>query len=167
MLLAANKVVPNHLAGLELEAPMWFAPFRFELGPVSFGESERGAIVDRRLSPRELALPLQLQLILSLIGRIEPSVLFQLFDRGVIEREAVRLFHLLVPVESEPCQVLADAVSKFLRGTFAVGVVEPEQKVPLPLLREHPIEERGAAVAGMHTPRRTWREADGDRHAKA
>jgi hypothetical protein len=89
MLLAADEIVPHHIARLELETPMGSLSRRLQFLAVGVGELQRGAVVDRRLTAGELALPLQLELVLRLEGRIEPSARLQLLDGCVIDREAV------------------------------------------------------------------------------
>ena len=114
MLLAAHEIVPHHVAGLEQEAPMGLATLRLELGPIGLGELQRGAVIDRRPPARELALALELQLLLRLVGRIEPAARLQLLDRVGVEREALGLLDLAVPGEPEPGEILADALRRSL-----------------------------------------------------
>src|SRR6476659_486209 len=135
MLLAADEIVPPHVAGLELEAPMGSLSRRLQFLAVGVGELQRGAVVDRRAPTGELALPLQLELVLRLVGRITPSARFQLLDGCIIDRETVRLLHLAVPAEPEPGQVFANAVRKLFGRTLAIGVVETQEKASSPLLR--------------------------------
>jgi hypothetical protein len=89
MLLAADEIVPHHVAGLELEAPMGRLPCCREFLVVGVGELQRCAVVDRRLAARELALALQLKFVLRLVGRIEPAARLQLLHRCIVDREAV------------------------------------------------------------------------------
>src|SRR5215467_3742195 len=167
MLLAANEIVPHHITGLELEAPMWLATLVLEFGPVGVRELERGAVVDRRFAARELALALQLELVLRLVGRIEPAARFELLYRRVIERKAVRLLRLKRPVETEPDYVLTDSACKLLGRALAVGIVEAEQQAATTRFREHPVQQGRADIAGMNAPGRARREADGNSHARA
>ena len=71
MLGPAHQVVPAHLAGLELEAPVWPAAFAFEFLARGLVEPERGAVVDRRLALAEQALALELELLGRLVAGIE------------------------------------------------------------------------------------------------
>ena len=100
MLAPAHEIVPHDIALLELEAPMGLASLCFERGAILICELQRGAVIDRRLAAGELALALQLELFGRLVGRIEPAASLQLLDRRVVAREAVRLAHLLGPVDA-------------------------------------------------------------------
>ncbi len=128
---------------------------------------KRGAVVDRGLAARELALALQLELLRRLVGGIEPAARLQLLDGRGISGEAVRLADLCRPVEAEPGEILADAAREFFRRPLGVGVVETEHEAPARLPREQTVEQRRADIAGMKPSRRARREADGDAHVES
>ena len=96
------------------------------------GELQGGAVIDRRLAAGELALALELELLRRLVSGIEPPARFQLLDRLGIAVEAVRLAHLLGPLDAEPVKILLDAAREFLRRALPVGVVEAEDQAGRP-----------------------------------
>src|SRR6185369_10379764 len=106
MLPPAHEVVPHHVALLELEPPMRLAPFGFEPRTIRRAELQRRAVIDRRLAAGELALALEFELIRRLVGGIKPPARFQLLPRLRVAVEAVRLAHLVRPIDAEPVKVL-------------------------------------------------------------
>ncbi len=104
---------------------MGAAPLGFEPAAFLFAQLQSGAVVDRRLAERTLAAALSRKLVLRLIAGIKKPSRLQADGSRVVELCAVGLPFLPVPDESEPRQVVPNALRELLRGAFQVGVVEP------------------------------------------
>ena len=68
VLVPAHQVIPAHLLGGELEAPVRLAAFVLQAQAVGIAELERGAVVDRRPALRQQALALEHQLLGRLVA---------------------------------------------------------------------------------------------------
>ena len=116
--------------GVELEAPVRLAALRFERGAVGVGELERGAVVDRRLAERLLALAPPVELFGRLVGGIEPARPLQRLGRRFVERHPLRLAAFQVGDDSEPGEVGLDRIGVFAPRPLEVGVVEAQDEAP-------------------------------------
>jgi hypothetical protein len=73
MALAANEVVPAHDFGLKAKAPVEASALRLERRALLSGQTQRGAIVDRRPPERLLMLAAAIELLGGLVARVEPT----------------------------------------------------------------------------------------------
>ena len=165
MLLAPDPVGPgDRLCVIQLEAPVRPATLFLESGPLGFAQVQRRPVIDRRLAAAELNLALQVQFLRGFIGRIDPARCLELFQLRFIAIEPRRLALLLVRCQPQPSQVGPDRLDIFLFRPLRIGIVEPQQKCPALLLREHPVVQRGADIADMKMARGRRGEAGLDGH---
>jgi hypothetical protein len=73
MAFAANEVVPAHDFGLEAKAPVGASALRLERRALLRGQTQRGAIVDRRPPERLLTLAAAIELLRGLVAGVEPT----------------------------------------------------------------------------------------------
>src|SRR5262245_14379412 len=67
----------------------------------------------------------------------------------------------LVPVETEPAEIVEDRRFRVSRRSLCVGVLNPEDERRIPLTAgEEPVEQRRACIADVKVPGRTGCEAN-------
>ncbi len=159
-----DQVEPFHPPAVEAESPVRLAALRLQRGPLGLAQAQRGPVVDRRLAAGELHLSPAVELLLGLVGGIEPPLRLQLVRHGAVAVEPRRLVVLLVPGQAEPGQVGLDAPFVLGRGAGQVGVVDAQHEPSASLAREQPVGHRGADVADVQPPRGRRGEADLDGH---
>src|ERR1043166_3091820 len=89
--LAPHQVAPAHFALRQLEAPMRTAALRLQRGAVRRRERQYGAVVDRRLVLRDLALAAALQCFRRFVSRIETAAGFEFLRGGAMGLGALDL----------------------------------------------------------------------------
>ncbi len=153
MLGPAHKVIPfDHRIMVEPEAPMRRDPVRLQCGTLGVGQLERGTVVDRRQTASSQDLALEIELLRTLIGRIDPPRRAQIVEASFVESEPVRLAYRVVGGEAEPGEIGVDALGEGLGRSRQIGVVQPQQEAPAGLARPQPVMERGADIADMDAP---------------
>src|SRR3546814_3164452 len=98
---------------------------------------------------RQQYLAADIEFLGRLVTGIDARARLQPLEPGFIERKPLRLPHLAVDIEPEPCEVGADARDIVLFRAFAVGIVDPQQETPAMLPRPQPVVERGADIADV------------------
>jgi hypothetical protein len=73
MAFAANEVVPAHDFGLEAKAPVGASALRLERRALLSGQTQRGAIIDRRPPERLPTLAAPIELLGGFVARAEPT----------------------------------------------------------------------------------------------
>ncbi len=168
LLRPADAVVPaDGFAVVELEPPVRGDALGLLGRALRVAQFQRAAIVDRRQTPPEADLALQLEFLLRLVTGIDPPRLAQRVERRLVAGEPVRLPLLAIAREPQPAEIAADRVDEFLAAAFGVGIIDPQQEAAARLLGEHPVVERGADVADMKAPGGRRGEACDDGHARA
>ena len=73
-----------------------------------------------------------------------------------------------IPIESEPVQSIVNGARGFLGVARAIGVLDPQHQCAAGVLREKPVEQRGARAADVKIASRRWSKADanGGRHGR-
>src|SRR5262249_10451336 len=66
----------------------------------------------------------------------------------------------LVPIQTEPAQVLKNRRFRFGAGAIDVGILDAEDERTTMPARQKPVEQRRARAAHMQLPGRTWSESD-------
>src|SRR5262249_23236642 len=66
----------------------------------------------------------------------------------------------LVPVELEPDERVEDLLHVLAGRPLAVGVLDAQQELALPVARQQPVEQRRARAPDVERPRWRWREAN-------
>ena len=84
---------------------MGLAAFGFVLGALRIGERKRGAVIDRRLARRHLALAPPVQLRPCFVTGIKPAILLQLLRRCLVMREPVGLAGEQIMLKPQPRQI--------------------------------------------------------------
>src|SRR6185312_14884446 len=137
---APYQVIEARRAPIELEAPMRSPPLGGKAGVVGLGEFQPGAIVDRRPAegpgPRALAV----ELVLGLVGAVEPAGGDQPVTRDVIERQSVLLAKDEVGPDAEPVEVSLDAFREDVARPRRVRIVEAKDIAAAMAPREQPVE---------------------------
>ncbi len=174
-LIAADEIVPadNRRLGSQAlprsgigqaEPPVRGAPLGFEPAALLFAQLQRGAIVDRWLAERALAATLAGKFVLGLIAGIKKPSRLQTAGSRIVELRAIGLPFLPVPGESEPQQIVTNALRELVRRAFQVGVVEPQNEAACIFARKQPVERGGTHVADVETACRARRKAEDGVH---
>ena len=71
-----------------------------------------------------------------------------------------------VVVETEPIQPVDDLVDGILRGSLAIGVFDPQQRLAAMMAGKEPVEQRSARAADVEISCGRRREAGDDRHGR-
>src|SRR5580698_8339817 len=79
----------------------------------------------------------------------------QLIQYGSVFRKMLRLHsHFVIPIETEPRQVLPDRGGELGAAACRVDILQAQQKLPAALSRTSPRDQRGECVAEMQIPGR-------------
>ena len=157
---AEHAVQPFDLPHVQLEAPMRQLAVGQRPLVLLPGHLQRAAVVDRRALLAELLLALVAQLLLRFEAGVEPAGGLQPLGRRGIERHAVGLAELFIPVEAEPAEILLQRLGIFGLAALGIGVVEAQQHLAAELAGEQPVDQRGAGIADMEVARRRGGEAE-------
>ena len=96
---------------------------------------------------------------------VGPFVVHQLLGVRLVQMEPLGLpvrtvraadVRPLVPVETEPAQILENGGFGLARRPFGIGVFDPEDEGAALSARQQPVEERRARVADVQDDRRDW-----------
>ncbi len=68
-----------------------------------------------------------------------------------------------VPGDAQPFQPIEDGIDRSLRGTLAVGILDPQQHLAAPAACVEPVEQGCARAADMEESGRRGGEAGDDR----
>ena len=132
------------------------------------------AHVARRLTGRERGLSIGLELFLAAETVVGAAVAEQSIGVRPVNGHALRLairamaacaVGSLVPVESQPAQVVQDRPFRFSRRALAVGVLDAQHEPSALSPSEQPVEQRRAGVADVQEPGGAGGEAEA--HGKA
>ena len=151
--VAQNAIGPFDPLVVQLEAPVAGATLGAQLVLFGFTQVQSRAVIDRRFAHVQLFLALQVQFGRRLETLVKPPAGAQLIRRRFVAVQPGRLPLQPVPGEAQPGQVLLDRLHILGLGAFGVGIVDAQDKRPLPLSRDHVVEQRGAQVADMQITR--------------
>src|SRR5207248_3393079 len=73
---------------------------------------------------------------------------------------------LAVPIDAKPSQPIENGVDRRLRGTLAIGILDPEQHLSATPACVKPIEQSGARPADMQEAGRRGGKTGNDSHAR-
>ena len=159
----AHEVGPLDDAVIEQETPVRPATLGLKRRALLLAQRERRAVVDRRQPARGLSLAPPIEFVLGLVAGVEPAGGLERFDRGVVQREALRLPHLEVGDDAEPCEVAADRLDMLLLRARNVGVVEAQDEPAAVPAGEQRVEQRRPRIADVEPAGRRRGEADDGR----
>src|SRR5690625_2457867 len=114
MLCAADRILPLNCFVRQLETPVGFLSLCQTLRLFSLAEPQCGPIIERRAPGLHRQFALQLQLAAGLPAGIDAPGCLKLLQRLLVARHAIRLARFLLPIQTEPPQIVTDAVSKGL-----------------------------------------------------
>ena len=126
--LATHQIVPGDVGLVQLEPPVGFAPFGFQLCNVFGREGQGGPIINRRFMLGTQAFAFKFQLVCIFIARIQTANFFQGLRCGFIPVDADRLTFFAIPGQTQPCQICADALDIFFLAARCVRIVKTENK---------------------------------------
>lgn len=90
-------------------------------------------------------------------ARIDQAALPQCFEASRIIRKMLRLTpHRLFPAQSQPIQILCDAVDKRLARPAGINILDAQKETPAISLRRVEIQKGRKRVAEMKMPIRRW-----------
>src|SRR5690606_1693025 len=115
-----------HRSAVEPETPVWSTAFRLEARPVGVAQVQGGTVIDRRLAQEPRPGALAVELLLGFVTRIEPAGDDQPVTSGGIKLGAIGLPDQLVGDNTQPGEILFDAIGKLTGGARLIGVVHPE-----------------------------------------
>ena len=122
-------------------------------------------VVAGLLAAGELPGPEPLEPLLRAVAPVRPAGGEQGFDGRLVPRHALALVERsLVPVETEPCEPVEDALDRFERRALPVGILDPEDELPAVAPGVEPAEERGARASHVQEPGGARGESGTDGH---
>ena len=112
-------------------------------------------IVMRRAILRFGLFPLGLQLLLGAIAAIRDAARQELARDLVIQRVALRLAKgTFIPLQAQPSEIVKDHLLRLARRARDIGVLDAKNERAFVMLREQPVEDRGARAADVKMARR-------------
>ena len=120
---------------------------------------EGSPVVDRGHPATQLDLALQIEFLCRFISGVDPPYRLQSLKCRFVFFQPVRLTFLAIGLQPKPGQVGADRLDIFFFGSFRIGIVDTQQKLPATLLGQHPIVQGGADIADVEVARRRGRKA--------
>ena len=157
-------IAPHHVVDDDLfvrrhaQADRRFASLGLILLPLLFGQIAAFPAVARHLAGFQLSLALRLQLFRSAVAVIRLALRQESVRVFLIDTEAfhlmvrpVRTAHIdaFVPGDPEPLQRGLDIFLGFRRGTFPVGILDPQYELAPHFPGKEPVEQGGPGAADM------------------
>ena len=172
--VAPDQVVEGDDAGLDPEADRRPTTLGLAGGPLVGGQRRAAADVAGRLLRRLLRLPVGVELLGRAVARVGPVLRDEPRRRLRVERQARHLAvgavgaallaaagrRALVPLESQPVEVLQDVALERHRGAGLVGVLEAQDEGAADVAGVEVVEERRAGGPDVEGAGGAGRDAD-------
>ena len=120
-LRASDRIFPANGFMIQLEAPMRLAALSQQFRLLPLAQLQSGAIIDRRATSLQRKLSFELQFLAAFPAGVKPPCSLEALGRRCVAIQPFRLARLLIPLQAQPKEILADGVNKFFLERLSVS----------------------------------------------